>query len=64
MTSLNLFVLFLTLLQPLIFGSHAFVRADPKVDQCLSLDAISQIVNCLNPFTVGHSFLFKEHVYN
>jgi hypothetical protein len=42
-------VRFLALLQPL--ASHI----DPKVDQCLSLGSISQIANCLDPFTVGHS---------
>jgi hypothetical protein len=58
MTSLYLFVRFLALL-PLTFSPHA-VRADPKVDQCLSLGTISQIANCLDPFTVGHSSLSQK----
>ena len=56
MTGLYSFVRFLALLQPLTFSPHT-VRADPKVDQCLSLGAISQIANCLDPFTVSHSSL-------
>ena len=63
MTSLHLFVRLFALLQPLIFGLHA-VRADPKIDQCLSLGTLSQIVNCLTPFTVGPSSLSQEHMYN
>ena len=63
MTSLYSFVRFLVLLQPLTFSPHT-VRADPKVDQCLSLGAISQIANCLDPFTVSHSSLSQEHMYN
>lgn len=57
MTSLSLFVQFLVLLQPLAIFNPYVVRADPKVDQCLSLGLISQIANCLGPFTVGHSSL-------
>jgi len=63
MTRLYLFIRFLTLLQPLIFGPCA-VCADPKVDQCLALGTISQIANCLDPLTVSHSSLSQEHMYS
>jgi hypothetical protein len=62
MTSLYLFVRFLALI-PLTFSPHA-VRADPKVDECLAFGTISQIANCLDPFTVGHSSLSQQFVYN
>ena len=63
MNSLYLFVQFLALLQPLVLSPYA-VRADPKVDQCLALGTISLIANCLNPFTVSHSYLSQQHLYN
>ena len=56
MTYFAFLVQFLALLHPLAFSPH-IVRADPKVDQCLSLGAISQIADCLDAFIVGHSSL-------
>ena len=61
MISFYFFLQFLAPLQSLVSSRHV-VRA--KVDQCLSLGSVSQIANCLDPFTVGHSFVFLRNIFS
>lgn len=63
MTAFLFLVQTLALLHPLAFSPHV-VRADPGVDQCYSLGAISKIADCLDPFIVGYSSLSQECMYN
>ena len=62
MTAFLFLVQTLALLHLLALSLHV-VRADPKVDQCFSLGAISKIAGCLDPFIVSYLSLPLRNAY-